>query len=906
MNTPVSQETIREALAYVSPDCDREEWAKIAMALKSELDSGGFELFDTWSQQGQGYNKQDVLDTWRSVNGAGGVSIGTLLYMAKESGWNPKDSQPPAQEEIAKRKEIQVQRKAKEAEERKQKVARQSKTKSSAVQRWELAQPITEHPYLSRKKVNAYSLRIEGDALLIPMVDPDTGELWNIQSIYPSPRLIRASKEPRDKDIMPGGKKIGLCHHIAGDDKAPVVIVEGYATGATIHELTGVEVYIAFDSGNLKNIAGAVRGKEVNRAIIIAADNDQFTKGNPGIKKAKEAAKLIKGRVAVPMFPKPIVDRVKEGDKGPTDFNDLLLTCGPEEAKKQLLTATQDRCATLPRGFTLSDSGLYYDDPENPQGACWVCSPLKVTAVTRDDRGKEWGRLLVFTDMDGKVHRWSMPMSMLSGDGNECRRVLLDGGLRLGASSRARNLLSQYIQSCDPDKRARSVTRTGWYENVYVLPEEVIGERDGQEVLLQTTSGDILGYGSKGSLEAWRDEVASLCVRNSRLTLAVSTAFAPVLLELMGIESGGFHFRGNSSIGKSTMLYVASSVWGGRDRVRRFRTTDNGLEGLAQMHNDSLLCLDELKELDPKIAGSVIYMLANGQGKQRAGRVGEQRPPATWRLLFLSTGELSIADHIKDGGGRVYAGQEVRIADVEADAGLGLGVFEALHGMESGVHLSQYLAQATKRNYGHASKAFIERVVEDMGGVAIQVQEMRSRFSAEFVPLNADGQVHRVADRYALVAAAGELATAWGITGWERGEAAKAAQICLTSWVKNRGGMDKKEDGDVVRQVKRFLQEHGDARFVRLDDDSNNFRTQYRAGYRGNHNGEHVFYVLGEVFTNEVIKGFDFKFAGKVLKEKGYLCTNEGKRLTFKMSATPDDGTRPRVYAINAKILEDE
>ncbi len=907
MSGPVSVETIQEALSYISPDCDRQEWARVAMALKSELDSDGFELFNTWSQQGQGYNKQDTLDTWRSVNGGGGVSIGTLLYMAKEGGWSANEQKPPGQEELQKREEQQRQRREKAAKEEDKRAASQARTRESAVQQWSMAAPASVHPYLEKKRVGAHGLRIEGEALLVPMTDPVSGDVWNLQSIYPAPRLIRGSSEPRDKDFLPRGKKSGLCHHIPGDFESPAVIAEGYATGATVHELTGQEVYIAFDSGNLKHIARAVRSKEPERKILIAADNDQFTKGNPGVKKAREAAKLVGGRVVVPMFPKDIVNSVKEGEKGPTDFNDLFLTCGPEEAKKQLTAATQGRELTLPRGFSLSDGGLYYDDPENPQGACWVCSPLSVTAATRDDKGKEWGRLLEFPDMDGKVHRWSMPMSMLAGDGNECRRVLLDNGLRIGASSRAKNLLTQYIQNCNPDIRARSVSCTGWYENVYVLPEQVIGEREGESVLLQTTSGDILGYGSKGSLEGWRDEIASKCVGNSRLALAVSAAFAPVLLDLVGVvESGGFHYRGNSSIGKSTMLYVASSVWGGHDRVRRFRATDNGLESLAQMHNDSLLCLDELKELDPKIAGNVIYMLANGQGKQRAGRVGEQRPTAKWRLLFISTGELSIADHIRDGGDRPHAGQEVRAADLEANAGCGLGVFETLHDMESGVHLSQHLAQATKRNYGHPSLAFIEQVVGERESIAVQVQEMRRRFAAELVPLNADGQVFRVADRFAIVAAAGELATLWGITGWEPGEALKAAQVCFGSWVKNRGGTGKKEDSEVIRQVKRFLQEHGDARFVRLEGDSNNFRTQYRAGYRGDSQGEHVFFILGEVFVGEVIKGFDFKMAAKVLNDNGYLCINERNRLTFRMSATPDDGTRPRVYAIRAGILEDE
>ena len=168
--------------------------------------------------------------------------------------------------------------------------------------------------------------------------------------------------------------------------------------------------------------------------------------------------------------------------------------------------------------------------------------------------------------------------------------------------------------------------------------------------------------------------------------LSVCAALAPPLLDLVEAESGGMHLRGSSSIGKTTALRVAGSVWGGggaHGYIRSWRATDNGLEGVALAHCDALLCLDELSQVAPQAAAEVAYMLANGQGKARAGRTGAARSAKAWRVLFLSTGEIGLADKIGEdprSRKRLMAGQEVRVIDLPADAGAGLGLFEELHG----------------------------------------------------------------------------------------------------------------------------------------------------------------------------------------------------------------------------------
>src|SRR5918995_1168129 len=162
---------------------------------------------------------------------------------------------------------------------------------------------------------------------------------------------------------------------------------------------------------------------------------------------------------------------------------------------------------------------------------------------------------------------------------------------------------------------------------------------------------------------------------------------------------------------RSPARVVAASVWGGGQPgsyVRSWRATANGLEGVAVAHCDALLCLDELAQISAREAGEVAYLLANGSGKSRSARDGAARRAARWRVLFLSSGEIGLADKVmEDGKKRLAAGQHVRIVDIAADAGTGLGLFEHLHGFTSADALARYLRSASAPVYGVAAPVFL-------------------------------------------------------------------------------------------------------------------------------------------------------------------------------------------------------
>jgi uncharacterized protein (DUF927 family) len=308
--------------------------------------------------------------------------------------------------------------------------------------------------------------------------------------------------------------------------------------------------------------------------------------------------------------------------------------------------------------FVVTPKGVWQVD-EDDDTRQFVCSHLRVEAGTRDSNGSEWGRLLIFTDSEGREKRWPMPMEILAGDGTELRKELLRGGLVPGSQPKANQLLVQYILSEEPDKLALCVPRLGWNgDDVYVLPDTSISRSttEGDEIIYQSPTFIQHYYATEGTVADWRERVGSLCRGNSRLQFPVSIAFTAAMLDPLELEGGGFHTYGATSTGKSTSEIVAGSVLGGGNGdhgfCRSWRHTSNGLEAVALLHNDSLLILDELREMaDPKEVESCVYMLANGSSKGRMARSGAgTRPTSTWRILFLSSGEFPLSEYAAAAG----------------------------------------------------------------------------------------------------------------------------------------------------------------------------------------------------------------------------------------------------------------
>lgn len=569
---------------------------------------------------------------------------------------------------------------------------------------------------------------------------------------------------------------------------------------------------------------------------------------------------------------------------------------------------------TIDGRFKISNKGVFLVPAGGEDEASakfeFVCGRLDVVAMIRDQHSGQWGKLLQWQDPDGQFHEWAMPMAALQGDGAEVRRELAAGGLEISQSLKLRNALIGYLTEAKTMLRARGVERTGWHRcsdgYVFVLPDQSIGQS--KEVVRFQSDTASHAYAVAGTADGWRAEVAALCAGNSRCVLAVCTGFAAMLLEFSGLESGGINFKGSSSTGKTTATLAAASIFGGPDYMNRWRATTNGLESLAAMHNDTLLILDELAQVDPKEAGEIAYMLANGQGKQRSTRGGSAKARKTWQLLFLSSGEIGLSQHMAEGGKKAKAGQEVRLVDLEADAGRGFGLFDTLHGHLGGNQLSMAIRAGAAHHYGHAALAFAKVLSESVDEVRAHLKREMALFEEACLPASeTGGQVHRVCERFALVAIAGELASANGITGWAPGEALNAARRCFTEWLVARGGVANAEPAAMVEAVRGFISKHEEARFTDLDQAHGAIYrpTINRAGWRRKMANGREYMIDPVVFRTEVCAGFDVGAVCKVLAEKGCLETAvESGKNRYNLKRRIEGESPRRVYVVTATIWE--
>lgn len=304
----LTNEQIRLALSFCDVE-DQETWVMCGMAVKSELGEAGREMWLEWSALGSTFKLKEANNRWKSFKMTGNTRIGSLIFEAQKYGFKLEKDAPkvsPHVQEQRKKQRLEAERLAK-LEEQKE-IELQAEKAKTASYIWRKARECESHPYLTKKDVLAHGLRVDDKgSLIIPMVN--NGRITSLQFI----------DADGNKKMMYGGKKSGSYYRI-GDPTDCILICEGWATGATLHEGTQLCVYVAFDSGNLPNVAKEVRKQFPLHKIIICADNDQYKKVNTGIKSAEKTACMVDADIVYPIF--------KNVESKPTDFNDLYLLEG--------------------------------------------------------------------------------------------------------------------------------------------------------------------------------------------------------------------------------------------------------------------------------------------------------------------------------------------------------------------------------------------------------------------------------------------------------------------------------------------------------------------------------------------------------------------------------------------------
>ena len=282
-------------------------------------------------------SKRNQKDEWYSANtwtfhGKSYSSCSYGSWSRQDEGWFHYESWDLSRESFSE-EELEALKEMRKKSEQKQREAIQEKQREAsqeALQIWEKASKMPlcpEHTaYLEKKQIQPYVARFgkhprnDRESLIIPLLNSNQ-ELVSLQFLY------QDEEGNTQKRFLPGGQK-RECFCLLGNlhEVQKIFIAEGFATGCSVHEASGVPVVIAFDCGNLPVVTAMIRAMRPNSRIIIAADND-----DAGIAKAKEAAYKNSSEVLLPKF-----HEQKDLSFKPTDFNDLHVLQGIHEVKRQL------------------------------------------------------------------------------------------------------------------------------------------------------------------------------------------------------------------------------------------------------------------------------------------------------------------------------------------------------------------------------------------------------------------------------------------------------------------------------------------------------------------------------------------------------------------------------------------
>lgn len=242
-----------------------------------------------------------------------------------------------------------------------------------------------------------------------------------------------------------------------------------------------------------------------------------------------------------------------------------------------------------------------------------------------------------------------------------------------------------------------------------------------------------------------------------------------------------------------------------------------------------------------------------------------------------------------------------------------MGVFENLQGFKDGDALARHLTAATKKYYGTPARAFIAEILKDKQRALISIERHQKDFEAEVSKQSLGRQAQRVAGHFALLAAAGELATEFGITGWNNGDATIAALRGLQDWLAARATTGELEDWQILRRVRKFVEEYGTSRFQeaggfgdeQLEEDPDGMRILKRAGYtKVASDGARIWYVVPEVLDSEICARYSQPRVRRLLKARSWLQTDQGR---FTKNVRLPGSKEPRkMIVLTSKVLEDE
>ncbi|MCC9328661.1 DUF927 domain-containing protein [Enterobacter hormaechei subsp. steigerwaltii] len=705
-------------------------------------------------------------------------------------------------------------------------------------------------------------------------------------------------------------KKGSFCVVNSGETPETVIIAEGLATALSVQQFRpDATIIAAIDAGNLLPVAQVMRQRYPDAQIIIAADNDiKPSEPNTGKSAAEKTAKAVSGWVALPQSEEKAdwndFHQQHGLEAAAAAFNDSMYQPEGEKVKPALTIVEGGKVERHHKNdmkpyVDERKGGLYWIEPkldketgEITEKESWLSATLAVTGIGEDENERY---LVLRWHPEGSDSERTEALPMRDIGEREGWAKLRAGGLSITAKSSLRAILADHLQRSGNREMWAIASATGWQCGAYIMPDgEVIGEPK-TPVLFNGRSAAAKGYTVKGTAESWRTTVAMLAKGNPSMMLGIACALAAPLIGVAGADGFGVHLFGGSSAGKTTTGNAATTVYGEPDALKlTWYSTALGLVNEAAAHNDGFMPLDEIGQgSNRRAVADAAYALFNGVGKIQGAKDGGNRDVKRWRAMAFSTGEIDMESYIRADGGKVNAGQLVRLLNVPITKAT------EYHGYADGKAHADAMREACKANYGAVGREWI-RLLASQKEASIEAVRAAERRWLGLLPNEASEQVRRVASRFAVLEAA--LLLSLSLTGWDAQECRDALQHSFNAWV-NEFGMGNREAKAWVEQAEAFLQRYGYSRYLPYHNtDPRDLPIKDLAGYRvKSRSGEEmVFHTWPSVFKDEIATGANYIAFAQALADAGMLdkpskgitkktLVHEGKQCHFVVMTLPVD-----------------
>ena len=538
-----------------------------------------------------------------------------------------------------------------------------------------------------------------------------------------------------------------------------------------------------------------------------------------------------------------------------------------------------------------------------------VCSELQVIARTKTPDGN-WGRFIRFPDHDHVVQTVWIADTELQGSPTALAQRLVKQGLKIVPNRKS--WVIDLLAAWEVEERILVVNRLGWLDDprgflTFVLPERVITNAANSAIQFEpdATTPTIHTVRAQGTLTDWQQHIAAPACEHPMMLFALSVGLtSPFLAFVNATDSMILHLYGTTTIGKTTELQIAASPWGcaadpafapGTTFLQTWRQTVNGLEGQAAAHSDLLLALDEVGSTDINDIRRTVYMLSGGQGKGTMDAKRAMNPQTFWRMVVLSTGEISLNAKMADPGGNgirsrvVHGGLTHRALDIEvSDIAANAPV------AERGKIIAN-LKTACGKYFGTSGPEMVRLITKKF----LSADALRSWLNKEIdivtgdlAPSGAANETLRALRRFALISVAGEAAARAKLIPTTAAKVRAAVKGVVDQWLTATAETD---DDRILARLRDFILCNG---------------SQFQDIYDGCVATDRVGWVDAKndhwIFTDETlaraVPGYALSTVVQTLRRHNLLFINDSGKLKARVTIKALK-KRPGMYTVKAGIL---